>query len=580
MSALQLFLMELLLELDVSMLRAEAEVKSRVLAVLALMQRDIVGLLANAPEMSESGKADKNALLRESNDLIAQYYGKAQAELDLAAVADVQAHGVQSALAKVIDLRPDAPLPAQPELREVIKTARAAASEEAVTAAAEVRLGVALPTENYLRTVASNALIQGAPAKQWWERQSQDTQFKLANEIRIGAAQGETNAQIIKRITGSNVTAKAPADGVGPPGIMPLAKKNAAAVVQTAMAQIAADARRATFQANSDLIRGIEQVSTLDSHTSLTCIAYSGARWDLEYEPMDGNDLPYNGGVPRHFNCRSAEVAVTKTYREMGIPMDEPPDGTRASSNGQIPAKTSFADFLKMKGEDYQNEVLGKGRAELFRQGKMTPRDLVDMRGQPLKLADVRAQFDVREFNQPIGKATIYDSRYPRVKPDVSTPARAAAVKFEEEIRAAKLEHGAFFSADGSMIISKVGERNKLSFYPHELEGTQGSLFTHNHPGGTSFSPKDVMSASELQLNEVRVAAKYWRHTMSAPGGWPTPGVIKSTFNRELLQAYPEVDKMIAARQLSSAFADAEAQHLAWVEAAKKLGLIYVREAS
>jgi hypothetical protein len=126
----------------------------------------------------------------------------------------------------------------------------------------------------------------------------------------------------------------------------------------------------------------------------MICIAYSGATWDLDYEPIDGNDLPYNGGVPRHFNCRSAEQLLLVSLRDMGIDMDEPDPGTRASSSGPISAKTSFADYLKMKGEDYQNETLGKGRAEMFREGKLSPRDLVSgVTGRPLKLSELRAKY-------------------------------------------------------------------------------------------------------------------------------------------------------------------------------------------
>jgi hypothetical protein len=391
MSALEQWLMELLLEHDVAMLRAEAEVKARVLALLILMQKNIVSALANAPEMSELGKQAKNAVMRESNAVIAEYYGKAQLELDLMAVAEVEAMGVKDALGTVIDLSGKS-LPAQEELKAAIAELRGVASKDAIAASVEIRLGVSLPTENYLRTLVSDVLVQGSPAKNWWLRQQQDTQFKLANEIRIGAAQGETNAQIIKRIVGQEVTAKAPSE-TAVPGIMPLARRNAAAIVQTSMQTVAAEARRATFKANADITRGIIQHSTLDGHTSLTCVAYDGATWDLEYEPIDGNDLPYNGGVPRHFNCRSAEAALMKTLRDMGIDMDDPDPGMRASSSGQISAKTTFADYLKMKGADYQNEVLGKGRADMFRAGRLTPRDLVDMRGNPLKLTDLRAKY-------------------------------------------------------------------------------------------------------------------------------------------------------------------------------------------
>ncbi len=578
MSALEQFLMELLLAQHVDMLRAEAEVRARVMAVLVLMQRDIVSLLANAPELSALGKAGKNALLREANEKIAAAYGKAQLELDLGAVAEVEARAVQAALAKVVDMSPRAELPAGAELRAAITGARATASAEAVAASIEIRLGVALPTENYLRTLASDALIQGSPAKNWWLRQAQDTQFKLANQIRIGAAQGETNAQIIKRIVGHEVIAKAPAEG-GPPGVMPLARKNAAAIVQASVQTVAAEARRKTMELNRDIANGIMQVSTLDGHTSLTCIAYSGATWDLDYEPIGDNDLPYNGGVPRHWGCRSAETLIMKTLREMGIDMDEPDPGTRASSSGQISAKTTFADYLKMKGEAYQNEVLGPGRAELFRAGKLSPRDLVDMSGRPLKLEELREKAG-RTFNQPSGAFTIYDPGFKRVAPDMSTPARAAAVRFEETIRRNDRETGAFFNKNGALQLARSGEPDRVAFKVSELRSMNGSLFTHNHPGGSSFSVADVQNALFAKLSELRAVTPGYRHIMTAENGWPAEASIQRAFDLEAAKARRDVDTMVKSGELSVKYATTEIYHLMWLRAAPKLGLTYIREAS
>ena len=391
MSALEQWLMALLLEQDIAMLRAEADIKSKVLALLLTMQKSLVSLIANSPDVSELTKAARNTLLKEATAMIESGYGAAQAAVDLRLVGEVESLAVRDALATLVDMTPGAPLPAAPELKAAIESIRAAAatSEEATATALEIRLGASLPTENYLKKIASDVLIQGAPSRDWWARQSADTAFKLANEIRTGAALGETNQQIIKRVVGEVVTAKAPAEG-GPPGIMPLARKNAAAIVQTSMQTVAAEARRETIKLNRELTNGIMQVSTLDAHTSLTCVAYDGATWDVDYQPSQGNDLPYNGGVPRHWNCRSSEIALMKTFREMGIDLDEPDAGTRASSNGQVSAKMTFSEYLKLKGEAYQDEVLGPGRAELFRAGKLSTRDMVDMSGRPIRLADLR----------------------------------------------------------------------------------------------------------------------------------------------------------------------------------------------
>lgn len=557
MSALEQWLVEQLLAHGVDMLRAEAEAKAQVLALMIGMQKDIVSQLANADSLSEMGKADKNALLRESNAVIADYYGQIQQRVDLFGVAEVEALGVKYALGAVID--------------------RAAGE-----AGAEVRLGMGLPTDNYLRKLASDTLIQGSPAKAWWVRQEQDTAFRLANEIRTGAAQGETNAQIIKRIVGTEVTAKAvPALEEGRLGIMPLARRNAAAIVQTSMQAVAAAARRATFQLNRDITNGIMQLSTLDSHTSLTCIAYSGAQWDLDYQPINGTDLPYNGGVPRHWNCRSTEVAIMKTLREMGIDMDEPDPGQRATAGGPISAKTTFADFLKLKGAAYQDEVLGPGRAELFRAGKLTPRDLVDMRGQPLKLDDLRAKYDpVKSFKQPKGEFTIYDPGYKRVAADVSTPARTAAVKFEEGIRRDDHETGAFFGKDGALLMMRSGSPNQITYTEQELGGMRGAVFTHNHPNGMSFSVDDITSGAFARLAEVRAVTPGYRHIMQPDGAWPAEAAIERMYSAEISKAYSDVDTMVRSGELSSRYATAEIHHLAWVRAAVKLGLIYIREAS
>jgi hypothetical protein len=177
----------------------------------------------------------------------------------------------------------------------------------------------------------------------------------------------------------------------GQPGIMETARRNAATLVQTSVQAVANDARRNTFQANTDVISGIQQVSTLDSHTSITCISYSGEKWDLEYKPLGPKKLPYNNGCPRHMNCRSLEVPITKSFKELGLKLKDPAFTTRASDEGQIDADISFDKFLKRKGKAYQDGMLGKGRADLWRAKKITLKDLVDANGRPLTLAELQA---------------------------------------------------------------------------------------------------------------------------------------------------------------------------------------------
>ena len=94
-------------------------------------------------------------------------------------------------------------------------------------------------------------------------------------------------------------------------------------------------------------------------------------------------------------------VPVLKTWKELGINMDELPDGTRASMEGQVTDKT-FTDWLKRKTESdptFADRTLGKGRAELWRNNKITMDQMISG-GKPLSLAELKAKYDKPIINQ------------------------------------------------------------------------------------------------------------------------------------------------------------------------------------
>ena len=122
-------------------------------------------------------------------------------------------------------------------------------------------------------------------------------------------------------------------------------------------------------------------------------MAYSGQTWDIEtLQPVEGSELPFNGGPPRHFNCRSRLRPVTKSFRELGVDADEIPAGTRASMDGQVPADITFDTYLESKSETFQNRLLGRKRAELWRKNAITLTQLVDFRGYPLTLEQLESR--------------------------------------------------------------------------------------------------------------------------------------------------------------------------------------------
>jgi len=175
---------------------------------------------------------------------------------------------------------------------------------------------------------------------------------------------------------------------------------------------------------------------------------------------------------------------------------------------------------------------------------------------------------------------SVYDPNYPRVSPDISTPVRLAAVKFEENIRNDSNENGAFFRNDGTLILSKVGTPTNILFSPAELTGVNQSVFSHNHPGGHPFSPQDVQHATELDLLELRAVAPRWRYIMHSGGAWPLWPTIEQSIKDEMPFAIDEINAMLKAGQLQQQYLHIELLHHLWIRVSKSLNFHYHREAS
>jgi SPP1 gp7 family putative phage head morphogenesis protein len=333
----QAIISDALIAKSIDLMRLSVGERIKALALLEQMRRELIAKLAS-DKLTELGKRRTQQLLTQSSDVIDSYYAKINAGLD--------------------------------KTLSGLATHESAATTKII---ADTGLTATIPTQTAIASVVSDALIQGAPSKDWWAKQSEQTRFNFAQQVRQGVAQGETNQQIISRVS----------------AIMDVRRRDAASLVQTSVQTIANDSRLATFRLNSDVVKGVRQLSTLDGHTSDICIARSGAEWDLDGNPINGNDLPFEN-PPIHFGCRSVLVPITKTFRELGLDIPEVPQGTRASDEGQIKASTTFTEFLSGKSKEYQDDLLGKGRAELWRDGKITLRDLLDQRGRPLTLKQLQ----------------------------------------------------------------------------------------------------------------------------------------------------------------------------------------------
>lgn len=332
------------IELHLDMERVAIESRATIVKLLQDLEKELIAKVSDG--VSDWSKARIAKQLSEADAIIRQYYD------DAAGIA----RDTTTSVAQV--------------------SASATATSLSAAVGGQVAIGV-LPTASYLETLAGNTIIQGAVQADWWERQAGDTQFKFQSAVRQGLVGAETTPQIVKRVR----------------GVMDLSRRNAETLVHTSVQSVANTSRMKVFEDNSDVISEFEYSSSLDRKTCPTCGILDGKRW------VNGTNKPVNHSMvyqipPKHFRCRCSMVPVLKTWRELGINMDELPESTRASMDGQVTDKT-FADWLKRKTETdptFADRTLGKGRAELWRNGKITMDQMIQG-GKPLSLAELNAKY-------------------------------------------------------------------------------------------------------------------------------------------------------------------------------------------
>lgn len=103
---------------------------------------------------------------------------------------------------------------------------------------------------------------------------------------------------------------------------------------------------------------------------------------------------------------------------------------------------------------------------------------------------------------------------------DVTVPTLETIVRTHEaQIRDLPYENCFAFADDGTIILQKSGTVNQIEISDAEGRLLKGTVFTHNHPGGTSFSMEDIQTGSYYEVHEIRATGKYRTYVMRAPDG-------------------------------------------------------------
>lgn len=350
----------------VDLLRLAEGIRALVLADLELLETELVKDLEEVVGKSDFTLARLRALLAQTRETIATAY---------VGIGD----DTQAAMERI---------------------ARIVASQTtaAVNAAVGARLlSVGLSREQ-LAAVARNVVVFGKFPWEWWKDQDAKLRDRFAQAMRTGYYRGETVEQLIRRVRGTK--ARGFKDG-----LMRATRAQAEALVRTGVIAVSNEARLSTYDKNRDVVKGLQWVSVLDERTTLICIGLDGKEWEFpdagtdyaDYVPI-GHDKEFPGPTA-HWNCRSTQVPITFSFDELAgkkatrgraarVPKEK-----RASVDGQVAASTTYGAWLARQSDERQDEILGPGRAEMFRSGKLKVEALTDARNNPISLEDLEAKY-------------------------------------------------------------------------------------------------------------------------------------------------------------------------------------------
>lgn len=232
-------------------------------------------------------------------------------------------------------------------------------------------LETVVPNPRAVAAIAKTTAFSGLTLDQWFDTLSTATQRGVMTAVNRGIVEGETSDQIIRRIRGTRALKYTD-------GVFETTRRQAETIGRTVVNHVTNQARLELFKENTDLIDGLQWVATLDSRTSVTCAGLDGKVF-----PIDKGPRP-----PAHPNCRSTMTPVLKDADALGL--NALPEGKRASINGQVPAATTFGEWLKKQPIDVQEDVLGVAKAKLFRDGGLDISRFTDVNLQPLSLDQLR----------------------------------------------------------------------------------------------------------------------------------------------------------------------------------------------
>jgi SPP1 gp7 family putative phage head morphogenesis protein len=229
-------------------------------------------------------------------------------------------------------------------------------------------IGYNVPAPSVLQELVRKNPFDGELLKDWAASVGSAAKKSLRRQLNIGLTSGESIDAITRRIMGDPVASRAFTGAA----TMKAQRRNVRSVVRTMSNGVFNGARQATYEANSDVLKGIQWVSTLDVRTTDICQSLDGQVFSVTAGPRP----------PAHHQCRSTTVPITKSWKELGVNAKDPRIGGRAyrdvktGLSGVLPDRPKYPQWLRKQDRASQVAVLGERRTRLFRGNRLAFDDL------------------------------------------------------------------------------------------------------------------------------------------------------------------------------------------------------------
>lgn len=137
--------------------------------------------------------------------------------------------------------------------------------------------------------------------------------------------------------------------------------------------------------------------------------------------------------------------------------------------------------------------------------------------------------------------------------------------RIERQIRNLPVEHVYVLGPENEVLFHHTDDQHSRVLIPGEIAvHLPGALVTHNHPGGRSLSPTDVLVARRARVREMRAVTRTHRYSVTPPDhDWSSTTIedFSAVVKREQGLILAKLDDQIARGQLTRSMLDLSFHH-------------------